>query len=72
MAGEYGTFRVSCGNTDGELGAPARAVLSEAFILSGADVTMNMTGGTAYGAYSVIGNRTNANGRLTIDGTARP
>ena len=69
MAGEYGTFRVSRGNTDGEPGAPVRAVLSEAFILSGADVTMNMTGGTAYGAYAVIGNRTNANGRLTIDGS---
>ena len=69
MAGEYGKFRVSRGNTDGEIGAPARAVLSEAFILSGADVTVNMTGGTAYGAYAVIAERTNANGRLTIDGS---
>ena len=68
MTGEYGLFRVSRGNTDGEIGAPARAVLSEAFIQSGADVTLNMTGGTYYGANALIGNRTNGNGRLTIDG----
>ena len=69
MAGEYGTFRVSRGNNNDEIGAPARVELSEAFILSDADFTINMTGGTSYGAYAVIAGRTNANGRLTIDGS---
>lgn len=68
MTAEYGTFRVARGHNENDPGAPARLGLSEAKILSGADVTMNMTGGNYYGALCIVGARTNANGRLTVDG----
>jgi T5SS/PEP-CTERM-associated repeat protein len=70
MTGESVNFRISRGNNDGEIGAPARVVLSEAFIQSGADLNLNAIGGTYYGAQlRVGGNQTNANGRMTVEGT---
>ena len=68
LTGEYGAFRVGRGNNDGEAGAPARQALNVASILSGADVKLEMTGGSYYGAIAKVADRTNANGKLVIDG----
>ena len=61
-------MQVSRGNNDGEVGAPARATLSELFVQSGADINLTASNGSYYGGGLVIGNKTNANGRVTIDG----
>ena len=70
MTGAYGQFRVSRGIDDDEGDTSVREELSEAFILSGSDVTLSMTGGSfdGYAAIVRVGARTTSNGRLTIDG----
>ncbi len=69
LTGNYGMFRVARGNDALDPLPPAEAPLSEAFILSGADVTINMSGGTGYGARVIIAQNGNSNGILTINGT---
>ena len=69
LTGNYGMFRVARGNNADDPLPPAEAPLSEAFILSGADVTLNMSGGTGYGARVIIAQNGNSNGILTINGT---